>query len=114
MKQVIVVRTDLDLGKGKVAAQVAHASLKAAERCRKNHPNTYAEWEREGQKKVVLKIGNKKDLLELYEQIKRQIPAALIRDAGMTQIPPGTVTCVGIGPWGDEEIDRYTGELKLL
>jgi len=114
MKQVIVIRNDLKLGKGKIAVQVAHASLSSAEICKKNHPSIYKEWLEEGQKKIVLKIENKEKLLELYERIKEEIPAVLIRDAGMTQVPPGTITCMGIGPWKDEEIDRYTGELKLL
>jgi PTH2 family peptidyl-tRNA hydrolase len=114
MKQVMVIRSDLDLGKGKIAVQVAHASLQAAERCRDRHPSLYKEWEEGGGKKVVLKIGSREELLRLYEKIKRKMPAALIKDAGLTQIPPGTVTCAGFGPWKDEELDRYTVELPLL
>ncbi|MCK4247113.1 MAG: peptidyl-tRNA hydrolase Pth2 [Methanomicrobia archaeon] len=114
MKQVIAIRADLKLGKGKIASQVAHASLTSAERCRKKYPDVYDKWVYEGQKKIVLKIENKKKLLELYEKAKRKIPTILIKDAGMTQISPETITCIGIGPWKDEEIDEYTGNLKLL
>ncbi len=114
MKQVIVIRMDLTLGKGKTAAQAAHASLQSAEKCRKRHPDVYKKWEWEGQKKVVLEIETEEELLHLYEQVKSKIPAALVKDAGLTQVPPETVTCVGIGPWEDEEIDRYTGDLRLL
>ncbi|MCD6467684.1 MAG: peptidyl-tRNA hydrolase [Methanomicrobia archaeon] len=114
MKQIIVIRADLKLGKGKIASQVAHASLASAELCRKNYPDIYNKWLYEGQKKIVLKIENKEKLLELYERVKREIPTVLIKDAGMTQISPDTITCIGIGPWKDEEIDRHTGSLKLL
>ena len=114
MKQVIVFRADLDLGKGKIAAQVAHASHRAAERCRVAQPSVYEQWEENGEKKVVLKVESEKELLELYERVRRKIPSSLIKDAGLTQLPPGTITCIGIGPWEDEEVDRYTGDLSLL
>ena len=111
-KQVIVVRTDLHLGKGKLAAQIAHASvdsfLRAPEKDQKM-------WLSENQKKVVLKVKDEMELLHIYEEAKRKgLPSTLIRDAGLTQIPPGTKTAVGIGPAEEEKIDRITGELHLL
>lgn len=114
VKQVIVVRADLRLGIGKLAAQAAHASLEAYKTTRAAEPRVVEEWEREGQKKVVVKIGGEKELLELYEKAKKEIPCALIRDAGLTQIPPGTVTALGMGPWDESAIDKYAGKLKLL
>ncbi len=114
MKQVIVVRTDIRMGKGKIAAQVAHASLEAYKRTLKKHPEWVEEWEREGSKKIVLKVSSEKDLLDLYERAKKEVPAALVRDAGYTQVEPGTVTCAGFGPAPDEIMDRLFGHLKLL
>ncbi len=110
LKQVIVVRKDLRLNRGKLAAQVAHASLTAADRS-----DFKREWILEGQKKAVLRVENLEKLRELYEEAKeRELPAILIRDAGFTQLPPDTITCLGIGPAPEGEIDEVTGKLKLL
>lgn len=114
MKQVIVIRKDLGLGKGKLAAHIAHASLAGYKLVKKKNPNVIKKWEAEGEKKIVVKIESEKALLELYEKVKKTLPAALIRDAGLTQIPAGTITCIAIGPWGDAEIDAFTKDLKLL
>ena len=112
LKQAIVIRTDLPLGKGKMAVQVAHASVetfvKVPERDQKK-------WLAEGQKKIVLRVESEEELLFMFEDAKRAgLPASLIRDAGLTQIPPGTRTAVGIGPADEEKIDRITGKLPLL
>jgi len=112
LKQVIVVRTDLKMGKGKLAVQVAHASIAAF-----LEAGFFAKrkWLAQGMKKVVLKVGSEKELLELYEKArKKKLPCALIKDAGLTQLEPGTVTALGIGPAEDEKIDEITGGLKLL
>ncbi|NIO22539.1 MAG: peptidyl-tRNA hydrolase [Candidatus Aenigmarchaeota archaeon] len=111
-KQVIVVRKDLGMDKGKIAAQVAHASLEAY---KETDLETRERWEEGGSKKVVLKVENLKKLMELKERVKSErIPYAVIRDAGKTQIEPGTVTSLGIGPVEEDRIDRLTKELKLL
>ncbi len=109
-KQAIVVRKDLKMTKGKTAAQVAHASLGALKNSGKD---VAEEWEKEGAKKVVLKVENLKELLELKEEAK-PLPTKLVKDAGMTELPPGTITCLGIGPAKEEEIDKVTSSLKLL
>jgi len=114
MKQVIVIRKDLKLGKGKLAAHIAHASLAGYKLIKKTHPKIVKEWERGGEKKIVVKIETENALVELYERVKRTVPVVLIRDAGLTQIPAGTITCIAIGPWRDEEIDEFTKNLKLL
>lgn len=107
-----MVRTDLDLGKGKLAAQVAHASLDAYLRASEDSKR---KWRAENQKKIVLKVENEERLLDIYEKAKRAgLPSTLILDAGLTQIPPGTKTAVGIGPAEEEIVDRITGELSLL
>lgn len=110
LKQVIVVRTDLKLSKGKLAAQVGHAAVSAALRS----PNR-SSWVREGQKKSVLKCGSLDELIKLKEKADNLgLTTAIIEDAGRTQIPSGTITCLGIGPDEDARIDKVTGELKLL
>jgi len=114
VKQVIVLRADLKLGVGKLAAQAAHASLEAYKAARERGPEVVERWEGEGQKKVVLRVEGEEELVGLYEKVKGELPCALIRDAGLTQLPPGTITALGIGPWGEGEIDKYTGKLKLL
>lgn len=107
-----MVRTDLKLGKGKLAAQVAHA---AVESFLKTPEKDQKKWIDENQKKIVLKVKNEKDLIEIYEKAKwAALPSVLIRDAGHTQVPPGTKTAVGIGPADEEKVDRITGDLSLL
>lgn len=110
LKQVIVVRKDLELGKGKLAAQVAHAAVSAAE-----NSSFRREWIEEMQKKTVLKCNTLEELMQIYESAKKEgLPVALVRDAGLTQIPEGTITCIGIGPAPAGRIDKITGKLKLL
>lgn len=115
MKQAIVVRSDLGMGKGKIAAQAAHASLSAAEASRTKREGWYSAWKEEGQAKVVLKVGSEEDLREVFHKARKAgLPSSLIEDRGLTQVEPGTATCVGIGPAPDSEIDGITGKLKLL
>ncbi|RLI91854.1 MAG: peptidyl-tRNA hydrolase [Candidatus Altiarchaeales archaeon] len=110
LKQVIVVRDDLRLSRGKLASQVAHAAISAAEESKYKD-----RWLNEGQKKSILKCKNLDELIQIYERAKEsRLPTALIRDQGRTEIPPGTITCVGIGPAPEDEIDKITGNLKLL
>jgi len=112
MKQVILVRTDLKLPKGKLAAQVAHASLEAAQ---KSAPEKLRRWKAGGSKKVVLKVKDLAELLEHNESARKQgLVTALITDAGKTVLAPGTITCLGIGPDSEEKIDKVTGKLKML
>jgi PTH2 family peptidyl-tRNA hydrolase len=103
------------MGKGKMAAQVAHASLSAAEEAMRRHEAWYEYWKGEGQKKVVLKVSTEDEIMGLYRAARTaRLPAAIIEDRGLTQLEPGTVTCLGIGPGPDEEVDALTGKLKLL
>jgi PTH2 family peptidyl-tRNA hydrolase len=114
-KQVIVVRADLGMGKGKLAAQSSHASLSAYKKVAKSNPETARAWETEGQKKIVLKVRGEDELLEYYNKGKAAgIPCELIRDAGHTQIEPGTLTCFAAGPWDENGLDAVFGKLKLL
>jgi len=110
-KQVIVIRQDLGMSTGKTVAQACHASLKAY---RKADKDEVAEWESGGSKKVALDPGDE-NLEDIFNQAKRnKIPAALVKDAGHTEVRPGTKTAVGIGPAEESKIDSITGHLKLI
>ncbi len=114
-KQVILVRTDIEMSKGKLAVQVAHASVSALMEALKRKREWVEEWLEKGQKKVVLKVTSLRELMSLYEEAKRfDLPVSLVADAGLTELPEGTITAVGIGPAPDELIDKITGSLKLL
>ena len=111
-KQIILIRNDLDMSEGKKCVQTAHASLGAYKRSDKK---IIKKWELEGQKKVVLEIDSKKKILDLYRELKKEkISCFLVEDAGLTELEPGTVTALGIGPGREETLDKITGKLKLL
>ena len=113
VKQVVLVRGDLGMGRGKVAAQAAHASLGAYRKAKKKTPDVVAEWEKGGGKKIVLKAVLKK-IMEFREWADREgVVSYLVKDAGYTQVEPGTVTALGLGPDTEERL-RPTEELKLL
>ncbi|AFH42349.1 peptidyl-tRNA hydrolase [Fervidicoccus fontis] len=117
-KQVIVARKDLRLSPGKLAAQVAHASVECVLQILNSNRNEWKkwleEWIKEGQKKVVLKVSSLDELLVYYNNAKSLgLPASLIKDAGLTQVPEGTITAVGIGPAPEELVDKITGMLDL-
>jgi PTH2 family peptidyl-tRNA hydrolase len=114
-KQVILFRKDLSLSKGKIAAQAGHAAVSAAMNARIHYRKWFKTWIMEGQRKIAVKVKNEKELLKFKEYaIDLGLPNALIVDKGLTEIPEGTITCLGIGPAPAEKIDRLTGELKLL
>ena len=111
-KQVILVRNDLNLPKGKLAVQVSHASINAV---LKSHKDDIKKWQKEGMKKIVLKVENLTELIDYKNKADDSgIVTALIEDAGLTVVEPGTVTCLGIGPDNEEKIDKLTGNLKCL
>jgi peptidyl-tRNA hydrolase, PTH2 family len=111
-KQCLVIRSDIKMSCGKTCAQAAHASILAYERA---DSKTRKEWFSEGQKKVVLKVAGERALFELKVIAENAgIAAALVQDAGLTEIPPGTVTALGLGPAKSEALDKITGDLGLL
>ncbi|MHA1238686.1 MAG: peptidyl-tRNA hydrolase Pth2 [Candidatus Odinarchaeia archaeon] len=114
-KQVILVRVDLNMSIGKTAVQTAHAAVSAAEDARKKYPRWWSAWISEGQKKVALKVKSLSELLNFKEKAEDAgLPCALIQDRGLTELAPGTYTCLGIGPAPNDKIDKLTGHLPLL
>lgn len=114
LKQVIAVRTDLRMGRGKIAAQVAHASVAATELARVSYTEWWYGWW-DTQEKVVVKVAGYAGLEQIRQEAARaNLPHRMIHDAGRTQIAPGTATCVAIGPAPEHIIDRITGKLSLL
>ncbi|WP_247728340.1 peptidyl-tRNA hydrolase Pth2 [Halovivax limisalsi] len=112
MKQAIVARTDVGMGTGKLAAQVAHASLSAYEKADERDRRA---WKTGGQKKIVLKGSGERELHELASIADREgLANAIIRDAGHTQLEPGTVTALAVGPGPEDAVDRVTGDLSLF
>jgi len=113
-KQVIVLRADLNMSCGKAAAQACHASLTASEEAKRRRPSWWRAWMKEGQRKIVLKVNSEDELLEKEKEAKEAgIPSALISDMGLTELPPGTITALGIGPAPEWMIDKVTGSLPL-
>ncbi len=113
-KLVVVVRDDLEMSVGKLSAQVAHAAVTCALEAKAKKTKWFAEWYREGQRKVVLRVDGVEELRELKDLAARaKLPFALITDAGLTELPPNTTTCLGIGPAPSRDIDSITGSLPL-
>lgn len=111
-KQVILIRQDLKLPKGKLASQCAHASVEAV---LKSSPKLIKAWRNEGMAKIVLKVKDQTQLVKLFQQAKdNNLTASLITDAGKTVVAPGTKIAVAIGPDQVEKIDKITGKLTLL
>ncbi|MBU0530738.1 MAG: aminoacyl-tRNA hydrolase [Candidatus Aenigmatarchaeota archaeon] len=111
-KQVILIRTDLKMGKGKIAAQVAHAALESYKIA---DPDIRKKWEETGSRKIIVKVSSLKELMDVYKKAKSTgLRTVLIKDAGKTQIRSGTATAVGIGPDREGKIDEITRNLKLL
>ncbi|KAL7624393.1 hypothetical protein AAE478_005957 [Parahypoxylon ruwenzoriense] len=123
-KLVLVVRTDLGMTKGKIAAQCSHATLACykhlSAQARKAGPSSasaqlLARWERRGQAKIAVQVKSEAELLELYGRARSlSVPADVVVDAGRTQIDPGSVTVLGVGPAPKSVVDKVTGHLKLL
>jgi PTH2 family peptidyl-tRNA hydrolase len=114
-KQVLVVRLDLEMGRGKMAVQCAHAAISASEEARNHLHSWWQSWIDEGQLKVALKVQDLGSILELERKGRAKgLPVHVVRDKGLTQIPPGTITCLGLGPAPSDLVDSLTGNLPLL
>jgi PTH2 family peptidyl-tRNA hydrolase len=114
-KMVLVVRAELGLSPGKAAVQVAHAAVMLALEGRSKKDGTFEKWVAEGQKKVALRAQTLADLEGLRRKaVGLGLRSVYVEDAGLTEVPPGTKTVLGIGPGPAGEIDKVTGDLPLL
>lgn len=111
-KQVIIVRKDLNMRKGKMIAQGSHASLGAYLKASKE---SQTEWMNEGQTKIAVSVSSEEELLTVYSRLEKAgLRPVLIRDAGHTEFKEPTLTAVGVGPVLQEEVDLITSQLPLL
>ncbi|KHN97745.1 peptidyl-tRNA hydrolase 2 precursor [Metarhizium album ARSEF 1941] len=119
-KLVLVVRTDLGMTKGKIAAQCSHATLAcykalAGSATDSAQHKVLRRWEKRGQAKVAVQVKSEAELMDLrWKALDAGLTAEVIQDAGRTQIDPGSLTVLGIGPAPKSVVDKITGHLKLL
>lgn len=132
VKQVIVMRKDLHMRKGKMIAQGAHASVDSllsffsyrsqsgviTRSVTYDQESPLNEWLNGMYAKICLYVESEEELVALYDRIRTEnprIPVSMIVDAGLTEFHgEETKTCIGIGPWWSDEIDVFTGQLNLL
>jgi len=114
-KMVLILRGELRLTAGKSAVQVAHAAVMLVRRAEERDPARLEAWLRQGQKKIALQVPTLSELEALERQARgRGVPSVWVEDAGFTEVPPGTRTCLGLGPDLASELDAVTGGLALL
>lgn len=114
-KMVLVVRGELRLTPGKAAVQVAHAAVMLVLRQQTRRSAMLDHWLEQGQKKIAVVSPSLDDMIERQGRATRAgIPSAWVDDAGFTEVPPGTRTCLGLGPASEGDLDKITGDLPLL
>ncbi len=113
MYKMVIITNDIEMSCGKLAAQVAHASVEAAIIAYRKKRRLFKKWRAEGAKKVVVKA-NEEEMLALEKKARENgIITAIIRDAGLTELEPGTLTAIAIGPDEEERVDEITSHLPL-
>ena len=114
-KQVIILRKDLKMTKGKAAAQASHAAVASAIKTMRERQKEFTIWWRNGQTKIILAVDSEEELLNLESKLRRTgVVMAKINDAGRTQLPPGTTTALGVGPHAQMDVEKITSNLKLF
>lgn len=115
-KMALVIRTDLKMSKGKMIVQACHAAVESSEVAKRENREVWEKWKRiSHSKKVALRAESLNELLDLFNKaLQLKVPCVLIKDAGLTELPPGTTTALGIGPDRSEIVDKITGHLQLI
>lgn len=117
-KQVIIVRKDLGMRKGKIAAQVAHASIAAILPTNQLTitDDKVIKWLNSDSTKIVVSVDSEDELLSIYDIAKEKgLLCSLIQDKGFTEFNRVlTYTCVAIGPDNIDTVDSITSTLKLM
>ena len=115
VKQVLIVRRDLNMSPGKIAAQCVHAGQRFLMTGLDTEPEDFQEWKATGETIVVLGCGSSLELLDLWAQAKESnLAAHVMVDEGRTEVAPNTNTCLAIGPACSDRIDPITRHLRLL
>ena len=115
ISMVIITRKDLKLSSGKLAAQAGHAAVNCALTARKLKPKLLEEWRNSGSRKIVCQVNNLEAMKRLYGEARELgLVTEMVKDAGRTEIPAGTITLLGIGPGPRRVIDELTGTLPLV
>ena len=119
IKQVIVIRKDLNMRKGKMIAQGCHASISFLNKIITENlsiPDIYTEWLKKGQAKICVGVDSLEELLDIYNKAKKdKLEVHLTKDSGLTEFKGNpTITCLAIGPDKSDKIDEITKHLKLL
>ena len=110
---MVIITRNIEMTPGKLAAQVAHAAVECTLKAKQDNPRRVKKWLKEGQKKVIVEA----DEMEMMKLEKigcaLGLSTAIIYDAGHTELDPGTLTAIAIGPASEVEINKVTGHLKL-
>ena len=115
MTMVLVTRADLDLSKGKLAAQCGHAVAECILKAKREDSRMLKRYTRGGARKIVCAAPNLDSLKRLYGDARLcGLVCYMVTDAGHTEIPAGTTTVLGIGPGPRSEIDALTSNLPLV
>ena len=115
ISMIIITRKDLKLSSGKLAAQAGHAAVNCALTARKLKPKLLEEWRNSGSRKIVCQVNNLEAMKRLYGEARELgLVTEMVKDAGRTEIPTGTITLLGIGPGPRRVIDELTGTLPLV
>jgi len=113
-KQVIILRKDLKMSRGKAAVQASHAAVAAAIKAMRERQREFTIWWRTGQMKIVLAVDSEEELLDLEAKLRPTgVILVKINDAGRTQLPPNTTTALGVGPHAKKDVESITSTLKL-
>lgn len=125
-KLVLVVREDLKMTSGKIAAQCSHATLGVYRKLIHQHKHNKSDistrnigwlkhWDVSGCAKIALKVKTITDMNDIKDKVRKaQIPYHTVIDAGKTQIAANSVTVLAVGPAPESIVNQFTGHLKLL
>ncbi len=114
-KMAIILRGDVEMSLGKMISQACHACLESSEISKKKDAHVWKAWRAEGGGKIVVKARDMAEFKNLLARaLKLGLPHAQIADRGLTEVPPGTITALGVGPAASKLVDKVIGSLPLL
>ncbi|HJN55723.1 MAG TPA: aminoacyl-tRNA hydrolase [Candidatus Poseidoniales archaeon] len=115
LKLVCVIDVGLGMGKGKIASQVGHACMEVALQIQRENPSLLSAWRSRGAGKIIVRSEDGSSLLQISDRARKAgIRTHGVRDAGHTQVEPGSTTVLAIGPASESDLEQITGHLRLL